>query len=116
MARVAEKEDGGPLFTAADRTRLTYTSCYCEENAYKLVEAALAMQAADGGAPPAASEGVDHEDSAAAAETLEERSDGGRKLFVLFISSRGRAVPIWCQKAAAGPAEPVVKARPEAQP
>jgi hypothetical protein len=54
---------------------IQYTSCFCEENVYKLAEKCGAV---------------------------------GYDASVVFISSESKQTPIWCQRSARGPDEPVL--------
>ncbi|XP_070535631.1 protein N-terminal glutamine amidohydrolase-like [Ptychodera flava] len=63
----------------APRDNCMYTSCYCEENVWKLCEYIKASHA----------------------ERLQQ-------LFVIFVSNENRTVPLWKQRAAHSEEEPVV--------
>jgi len=95
---VAEKsvEDKDPLHIGRDRTRLAYTSCYCEENVWKLCEEiARRLRVVD--------EEVEGKLPGSEAERLFSRC------FAVFVSNPTKSVPIWCQRASADPrAVPVV--------
>lgn len=76
----AKKGKRDPLNLSQDRTRLTYTSCYCEENVWKLCE------------------------------EIKRRVAGGDivedlmfRCFAVFISNPSKSVPIWCQRASKDP-------------
>ena len=78
--------DDDPLHLSDDRSNLVYTSCYCEENVWKLCE-----------------------EIARRTRPLDSDSDVISHCHVAFISNPNKTVPIWCQRASHDPAShPVV--------
>ena len=69
----------------------TYTSCYCEENVWKLCQR------------------VDQEEQSNTADGSKEDKRPGC-YYAVFISNESRTVPLWCQRASRGDPEtdPVV--------
>ena len=68
-----------PLQLALDRDHLTYTSCYCEENVWKLCEEIERRFGND------------------------EAGDRLSRCFAVFISNPTKSVPIWCQRSSKDP-------------
>jgi len=88
-SRATHKDDADPLGLASNRSQLTYTSCYCEENVWKMCEKVRDRTRANGG--PSST------------------GDILSRCFVAFISNPSKKVPLWYQKAGADPANrPVV--------
>ena len=83
------KDDKDPLDFAAHRSQLTYTSCYCEENVWKMCEKVR--------------------DRTGANRLASSSDELLSRCHVAFISNPGKTVPLWWQKASSDPAnQPVV--------
>jgi len=83
----SEKNKSDPLRLAQDRTHLTYTSCYCEENVWKLCEEIERRSSKD----------KDKDDSSRTNE------DPLSRTYAVFISNPSKSVPIWCQRSSKNP-------------
>ena len=85
MAKTSQKsaaEEKDPLKLSQNRSSLTYTSCYCEENVWFLCEE------------------IEKRVANAGASVSEDRLS---RCFAVFISNPTKSVPIWCQRSSKDP-------------